>query len=182
MRLRHLLLVLALAITLQAKAQVGIYGTFSASHVGNIKPPFPYTDTYGFWALGGGIGIYDDFLHAGPIHLGADLRGSLLNSKGHKLNSGLAGARLSFRSRGIPLKPYVQASIGVGSTNYGGGNLMTKDLQYEVFGGLDVSFLPHVDWRLIEVGAGGLVDTGNNHVGSNFPMQTVSTGLVLRLP
>jgi hypothetical protein len=182
MRLRNLLLILALAVTAQGKAQIGIYGTVTGSRVGNITPPYPQTGTYGFWAVGGGLGIYDDFAHFGPVHLGADLRGSFLNSKGHQLNSGLAGLRFVFKPPVAPFRPYLQASVGGGTTNFGSGNNMTTGLQYQVFGGLDFTFFPRLDWRIIEVGGGGFHVFNTANTGTDFPIATVSTGLVLRFP
>ncbi|WP_263368296.1 hypothetical protein [Edaphobacter bradus] len=177
MRIRCLALVAALVFSVQAKAQIGLYGTVTSDHFGGIKPPYPYTDSYGYWAVGGSFGIYDDFAHAGPIRLGADLRGNILNSNGHKLNSGLAGVRFVFNPEVIPLRPYAQASVGVGSTNYGTGSNMTTGFQYQILGGLDFTFFPRLDWRVVEIGGGGL-----HASGTNYPIGTVSTGIVFRLP
>ncbi len=177
MRLRSLLLVLALAVTAQAKAQIGVYGTFTGGHLSSIKAPYPYTGTSGYWVAGGGFGIYDDFTHLGPVHVGADIRGTILNSKGRKLNSGLVGVRFAFKPPVLPLRPYLQASVGGGSTNYGANSATHSGLQYQFFGGLDYTFLPRLDWRIIEYGGGGLRISG-----ANYPVQSISTGIVFRLP
>ena len=44
---------------------------------------------------------------------------------------------------------------------------------YEVNGGVDFTFLPHIDWRIVEVGGEEIQDVS----GSQFH---VSTGLVFR--
>lgn len=182
MRMRYMFLIITLAFTIQASAQIGIYGTFTGSHLGGVNQPYPYTGSTGFWVAGGTFGIYDDFIHAGPVHLGIDLRGNILDSKGHKLNSGLAGVRIDFRAPAVPLRPYLQASVGAGNTNYGGGNATDTGLLYQVLGGLDLAVLPRIDWRVIEIGGGGLHTFDQAHVGTNFPVATISTGIVLRLP
>lgn len=177
MRFRYLLFLVSLAFAGQASAQIGVYGAFTGSHQGGIKPPYPYTQTYGFWAVGGTFGIYDDFIHAGPVHLGLDARGNILHSKNHKLDSGLGGLRVDFRAPLVPLRPYVQGSVGIGSTNFGGGNVTSKGLMYQFLGGIDLSILPHIDWRVVEAGGGALRINGKN-----YPIATISTGIVVRLP
>ena len=175
MRLRHLILVLALLVTAKAKAQVGIYGTFTGTHVGD--GPFLSTSS-GFWTLGGGVGVYDDFTHFGPLHLGADLRGTFLNSGGHKLNSVLGGVRLAVKPPVLPIKPYLQASVGAGSTNAATGSSATSSgVQYQFFGGLDLTFFPRLDWRMVEVGGGQL-----HANGANYTVTSIGTGIVFRLP
>ena len=170
MRLRNLLCLSALAFSTLANAQIGVYGTVTGSHLGGIKPPYPYTDPYGFWTAGGTFGLYDDFAHLGPVHLGADFRGSILNTHDHKLNSGLGGVRVAFKPLVLPLRPYLQGSVGFGKT------ASATSFEYQVFGGLDWTLLPHVDWRTVEVGGGGLHSNSNN-----YPLVTISTGIVIRI-
>lgn len=176
MRFCHVLLLAAIAITAPAIGQTGVYGTLTGGHQGGIKAPYPYTGTRGFWVAGGTFGLYSDFIHAGPVRLGLDARGNILNSKGRKLDSGLGGVRVDFRAPMVPLRPYLQGSVGVGSTNFGGGNLTSKGFLYQFLGGIDFTILPHIDWR-VEGGGGGL------HVQhANYPVVNVSTGIVVRLP
>ena len=176
MRVRYLLCVIALAMTLQAKAQVGIYGTATGGYFGGVKAPYPYPGNASFWTAGGTFGLYDDFAHLGPLKLGADFRGSILNTHDHKLNSGLAGVRFAFKPPVLPLKPYVQGSFGVGSTNFGAGSNTSSGFQYQVLGGLDFTFFPRLDWRMVEAGGGSL------HVNnSNYPVVTIGTGIVFRI-
>lgn len=177
MRFRYFLLAAIFLFSFQAKAQIGIYGTFTGDHLSQFKPPYPYTGTYGYWSVGGSFGIYDDFAHLGPVRVGADLRGNILNSKGHKHNSGLAGVRFVFKPPVVPLRPYLQASVGAGNTNFGGGSVTATGFQYQVMGGLDLTFLPRLDWRVVEVGGGALRVNG-----ANYTLATVSTGIVFRLP
>lgn len=171
MRLRYLLcLAAALILSTVANAQTGIYGTVTGGHLGDMKPPYPYTGSYGFWTAGGTFGLYNDFGKFGPVHLGLDARGSVLNTHDHKLNSGLGGVRVAFKPPALPLRPYVQGSIGIGSTASATGFI------YQALGGLDITFFPHVDWRAVEVGGGALRVNGNN-----LGLVTVSTGIVFRI-
>ncbi|MBS1798215.1 MAG: hypothetical protein JSS95_00165 [Acidobacteria bacterium] len=159
-----------------ANAQTGIYGTVTGGHLGDMKPPYPYTGSYGFWTAGGTFGLYNDFGKFGPIHLGLDARGSILNTHQHKISSGLGGVRVAFKPPVLPLRPYVQGSVGVGSTNFGAGSITKSGFLYQALGGLDVAFFPHVDWRAVEVGGGALHINGNN-----LGLFTVSTGVVFRI-
>jgi hypothetical protein len=61
-------------------------------------------------------------------------------------------------------------------------NASSTNLEYRIAGGLDYTLLPHLDWRVVEVGRGSLVDysfgSGQNQTVSLY---TFSTGLVFRL-
>ena len=146
-----------------AHAQVAIYANFEGAH-------FDLPDK--FYA-GGTFGIYDDFYKFGPLYLGADLRGSKLSGSDHNSATRvLAGFRAAAKAPVLPIKPYAEVLAGVASTDVGsvGG---TKHLAAEINGGVDLTFLPHLDWRIAEVGrqvAGAKAD-------ANFH---VSTGIVLR--
>jgi hypothetical protein len=203
MNLRKALLLLAVAtfVTASAQAQFGVYGTFTATRMSGIKSS---PEAAGFSGvnnsvspLGGTGGIYYDFLKLGPVKLGADLRGSIVNTKrgaftnanggGARINSALFGVRASFHAPIMRsfVKPYIQASAGIGSTNYGllyGANGVTlrTNFEYMGFAGVDIPILPIMDFRLVEVGIGGLDPFGNN--GHNYPLQTVSSGVVFHLP
>ena len=204
MNLRKALLLLAVAtfVAATAQAQFGVYGTFTATRMGNIKSS---PEATGFNTginnsvspLGGTGGIYYDFLKLGPVKLGADLRGSIVTTKrgaftnanggGARINSALFGVRAVFHApimRSI-VKPYIQGSAGIGSTNYGllyGANGVTlrNNFEYMGFAGVDIPILPIMDFRLVEVGIGGLNPFGNN--SHNYSLQTVSSGVVFHLP
>jgi hypothetical protein len=85
-----------------------------------------------------------------------------------------------------PLKPYVQFSAGLGRSDYGlfnapGGHItLYNNFQYEGLAGLDVKLLPIMDWRVAELGYGGLNPFGTN--SHNYPIKQVSMGFVFHLP
>ena len=137
-----LLAAVAVASTVSANGQVGVYGLFTVNRLSNITtsplPPLsnnPLTNTTVAARfdtadpLGGTGGIYYDFLKLGPVKLGVDARGSILTTKrgaylnfdgpGTRIYSVLGGVRASFRTKYAPLKPYIQGSVGLGRSNYG---------------------------------------------------------------
>ena len=203
MNLRKTLLLLAIATfaTATAHAQLGVYGTFTAQRLGNLKSSPEATDPSAVnndvSPLGGTGGIYYDFFKIGPVKLGADLRGSIVTTKrgaftnanggGARINSALFGVRAVFNAPVFHsvLKPYLQASAGVGSTNYGllyGSNGVSLHTNFEYMGfvGVDIPLLPVMDFRLVELGMGGLNPFGTN--SHNYPLQSVSSGVVFHLP
>ncbi len=201
MNLRKVLLLLAVAtfITATAPAQLGVYGTFTASRLGNIKssPEIPNSNGVNndVSPLGGTGGIYYDFFKLGPVKLGADLRGSIATTKrgaytnanggGARVNSALFGVRASFHTPIFhSLKPYLQASAGIGSSNYGllysNGVTLRNNFEYMGFAGVDIPILPIMDFRLVEIGMGGLNPFGTT--SHNYSLQSVSTGVVFHLP
>lgn len=203
MNLRKALLLLAAAtfVTATAHAQLGVYGTFTATRMTNLKSSPEATDPSAInnsvSPIGGTGGIYYDFLKLGPVKLGADLRGSILtstrgayinaNGGGTRINSALFGVRAVFH---VPvlrsvLRPYVQGSAGFGSTNYGilygSSGVQTKsNFEYMGYAGVDIPLAPFMDFRLVELGAGALNPFGTN--SHNYPLQSVSSGIVFHLP
>ena len=67
---------------------------------------------------------------------------------------------------------------GVGRSNYGviGPNL-TNGFEYHLFAGADLRLLSVLDFRIVELGIGGLDASGHN-----FPLKSISTGVVFHLP
>jgi hypothetical protein len=200
MILRKAVLVLAsFALAVTAHAQMAVYGTFTVNQLSGIKgSPAAACNTLSCPSyddsvnpIGGSIGAYYDFLNLGPIKLGADLRGTLTKTKrgaetqyngsGARLYSGLGGIRAVFHTRFVPLRPYIQASAGLGRTDYGINSAsIVNNFQYEGFAGLDFTLLPIMDFRVVEFGYGGVNPLGTN--GHNYPVKTVSTGIVFHLP
>jgi hypothetical protein len=193
-----LLAAVAVATSVSAHAQVGVYGMFTVDRLSNIQSspllpsPAPRVDPVN--PLGGTGGVYYDFLKLGPIKLGADLRGSILTTKrgayvtnnggGTRIYSALGGVRGVFHTPFAPLKPYVELSAGLGRSDYGlftnGAVVLHNNFQYEGLAGLDIKLLPIMDWRVAEFGYGGLDPFGAN--SHNYPIKQVSMGFVFHLP
>jgi hypothetical protein len=200
-----LLAVVAVATSVSAHAQVGVYGMFTVDRLSNIaSSPLPAPTTSGPNArnntadpIGGTGGIYYDFLKLGPVKLGADLRGSILTTKrganvnfndsGTRIYSALGGVRAVFHTPIAPLKPYIQGSVGLGRSDYGLSNttssgqvILYNNFEYIGLAGLDIKLLPIMDWRVAELGYGGLNPFGT--YGHNYPIKQVSMGFVFHLP
>jgi hypothetical protein len=207
-----LLLATAIATTTIAHAQFGVYGTVSVDRLTGIaSSPEPDSNNLGarndsVLPLGGTGGVYYDFLKLGPVRLGADLRGTLTSVKrgaysdynggGARLYSGLAGVRAVFHTPILALRPYIQGSAGIARTNYGllyneqgitstggiTGNsiILHNNFQVQGFAGVDLRVLPFMDFRVVELGYGVINPYGAT--AHNYPVGTISSGLVFHLP
>lgn len=153
--------------------------------------------------FGGGVGAYYDFFNLGPVRLGAELRTAVFSgsksasryySSNYRLYSTLGGVRASFNTPIRLVKPYVVGSVGVARTNlyrtnpyvpdpekiYNDPRQRTTNLQYQGFAGVDLRLLPYLDFRLIELGVGGLA--GSYPQDGNHLLKSIGTGVVFRLP
>ncbi len=167
-----LLILLPFALLpLSAPAQTGLYAEFGASKSGLSNNDWIYGPTFG---------AYFDRWHLPFVSAGVDLRGSILGPSGStKIYSGLAGPRVALRPHIIPLQPYAEAVIGVGHAEFGQGAAQTTatKFEYQFLGGVDLTVLPRIDWRVAEFSYGGLAG-----LDQSFHPKTISTGIVLRLP
>jgi hypothetical protein len=164
------LLFVIFAATVTARAQTGIYVEFGGSKVDAPSNQWVYGPTFG---------AYTDLIGGVPfLHLGADLRGSVLGiSQTTTLTSGLIGPRVSLHPHVLPLMPYLEGLGGVGHYDFGAGQGSSTQFEYQFLAGIDYTLIPRLDWRVVEFSYGGLsVFNGNLHP------KTISTGLVLRLP
>ncbi len=165
---------LLLALPLPAAAQIGLYGTFSAANfnVPNVG-----------WQYGSTFGIYDDKFSIPFFSLGLDGRGSVVggSSSGASVRSGLVGPRLVFKPHVLPIMPYVEGLVGAGYAQAGqqgsAAYYSATKFEYNGVAGVDYTFFPRLDWRVIEFSYGGL----SGFQGS-FNPKTLSTGIVFRLP
>jgi hypothetical protein len=157
------------AITFTAQAQTGLYAEFGAS-----KVDAPSNN----WIYGPTFGLYHDFFSIPFIHAGADLRGSVLGiSQTTSLYSGTVGPRISLHPHVLPVMPYVEGLFGFGHYDFGAGQPSNTQFEYQVLAGIDLTVLPHLDWRVVEFSYGGL-----STINGDLNPRTLSTGVVLRLP
>jgi hypothetical protein len=183
MNLRQLSIFLSLVVlAATARAQVGIYGKFDATHVSTANTNFESTA----WYNGAGAGIYYDFFHAGPIGLGADLRGDLLYGNPQKYRDALFGLRLSVKPPVLPIRPYIQGSVGAGGPTHSGlgsvGTIYSNKFQYQILGGVDYALVPHLDWRVAELGYGRMSGISSGAPAPVVTLFSIGSGLVLRFP
>ncbi len=158
------------------QGQTAIYGEFTA---GKISAP------NASWMYGPTVGLYHDN-GLGLLALGYDVRGSFLsrgNSNGANSNESLTtiegGVRAAVTPHVLPIKPYVEALVGYGglTTGQGATRESASHATYQFLGGVDFTFFPRLDWRVVEFSYGRL--TG---LGDTYAPKTLSTGLVFRLP
>ena len=154
------LALLALFFPFTAKAQIGVYAGFSGAHLNSTT------------VFGPLVGVYAQ--KGSLLLLGGDVRGSFLNRNGQQFNTGAIGPRLALHPVGLPIKPYVEALIGIASANTGSSS-STTHLNYQILGGIDATLLPHLDWRVIEFDYSALT-------GRSLNANILTTGIVFRLP
>ncbi len=157
---------------LSLHAQLGLYGAFTVQNLG-----VPNDSSYNFY--GGTFGAYLASGRLAILSLGVDLRGSFTRNSGNSFDSGSIGPRLALNLHVLPIQPYVEGTVGLGSLNLAGGSPSNGiGFEYQVLGGLDYTILPRVDWRVAEYSYGGLPSLNNY----GYHPKSLSTGLVLRLP
>ncbi len=193
MKLRSIAAVALLSLTaLAARAQVGLYLNPVAIRVGNSSAdagPYAFLGQnstsqvfYGY-----DFGGYYDFLHAGPLHAGFDVRESDLHANNAMLRSFLVGGRVSAKPFRRPFKPYAQISVGVSTTKAPASTVRVSKFDYALYGGVDYTLQKHVDFRVLEIGYGSLTTVSSADVGGggtlNIPAAnqlSFSSGLVFR--
>jgi hypothetical protein len=213
MKLRFLAPCLAFAVmTLAARAQDNpspvTASTASTTGVGStdvglyVNPIFTHitnsqADTGTFAFLGSGvtsrqfygaaIGGFVDFYHAPKFDAGVDIRDTIVSANNARLNSFLVGARFAAKPIAEKFKPYLQLSVGVGSSKPPTSPIKLNRFQYGIYGGLDYSLHKHVDFRVVELGYGSVTTVNSGDFGGTTTFGSsglfqVSTGLVFRVP
>ena len=121
------------------------------------------------------------------IATGFDMRYSDLHANNALLRDFLVGLRVSGKPFSRPFKPYVQVSVGDGTTKAPDSTVHVGKLDYGVFGGVDYTLARHVDFRVFEIGYGSLttVSTATVGAGGNIAIPAskqinFSSGLVFR--
>ena len=167
---RLLLLSLIAAASLSARAQTGVYAEYGASWYGIPNLSVQSGPTFG---------VYYDPLGIPFVRAGLDARASFMGSGSETEDTGLIGPRVQIKPHVLPLMPYGEALIGVAHLDVGHGILHTQgnDFIWALNAGIDLTILPHIDWRLVDYTYGGIP---GNLLNSN--PNTLSTGLVVRLP
>lgn len=162
-------LLFAAFLTVTASAQTGLYVEYGGS-----KVDAPNNN----WIYGPTFGLYHDFFSAPLVHLGGDIRGSVLGiTNTTTVTSGEIGPRVSVHPRVLPAMPYLEALGGIGHYDYGTNQPSDTEFEYQFLAGIDITVLPRLDWRIVEFSYGGL----SAFNGTLHP-KTLSMGLVLRLP
>jgi hypothetical protein len=196
---------LGLGGAVAARAQLGIYGSysgeklsgiqcFSAASVqcsnGSASGAQGSVNPSGFWG-----GAYYDFKTVGPVRLGLDLRGgeghgnkSAASSTGDKdatqEYSFLGGVRGSIHTKYSWLRPYAQISAGWTRSDATEPQHNTFDnfVRYEVFAGADIRLSSFLDLRAVELGIGNMNRIGSGSGLDSAGVKSIGAGVVLHLP
>jgi hypothetical protein len=202
MKLRYLASVVVLALTTvaafaqthdaPAQGNVGLYFNPIAIRASNSVAD---TGTFAFLGdnstsnvfYGYNLGGFYDFFHSGSLATGFDMRFSDLHANNAMLKQFLVGIRVSGHPFVRPIKPYIQVSVGEGSTKAPYSTIHVGKLDYGVFGGVDYTLARHVDFRALEIGYGSLTTVSSGSVPNGgtiaVPAATLisfSSGLVFR--
>jgi len=191
--------VAALGCALGARAQLGVYGTYTANQLSGITcyQPAPGTCSSGGGKVnpsgisGGLFYMLHDF---GPLRLGVDVRGASARSNksattsagganATESNSALGGVRATIRTPFPFIKPYAQVSAGWARSDAAEQTHSYDNfVMYEGFIGADIRVLPMLDLRLPELGIGNMNRIGSGGGVSSIGVKTVAVGIVLHLP
>jgi hypothetical protein len=134
-------------------------------------------------ALGGTFGAFYDFLQIGPVALGADVRYSFAHDGspsiyGNELNYGAANLRFSGKIPAWRVRPYVQAGVLRGSTNYAQYTSIRGGFGYDYQVGTDVGIAPHLDAR-VEYSGGQVGDLSSSIGTTSVNFHQIAGGFVI---
>src|SRR5258706_9435704 len=83
---------------------------------------------------GAAIGGYVNFFHAQKYDAGLDIRDVLVSANNARLNSFLVGGRIVAKPLAEKFKPYVQLSVGVGSSKAPHSTVHISKFEYGFYG------------------------------------------------
>lgn len=191
MKLRFFALMLALATTtIAAHAQIGVYVNPVVSRISNSTidtGPFAFLGDNQKVQIFGGVdfGGYYEFAHYAKFDVSADVRDAIQHGNNASINSFLVGPRVAAKPMVFKLRPYVQVSVGAGTTRSPYSTAHITRAQFGVYVGADRALTKHIDWRVIEIGYGSVTTISSLQFGAptNIPAASVlgfSTGFVFR--
>lgn len=191
MKFRFIALVVCLFLTtVAAQAQFGLYLNPIATRVSNSQKdtgPFAFLgdNSTSRMFYGVDMGGYYNFYQQGKTEVGVDVRDSIVHGNSASLNSFMLGIRVAAKPFSSPLKPYLQGSVGIGTSRAPTSTVRINRAQYGIFAGADYSLSKHVDFRIIEVGFNSLQTASSSTIGGNGNIPTsrllsFSTGFVFR--
>src|SRR5271154_4560271 len=124
------------------KGDVGLYVNPAGIHITNSQAD---TGTFAFLGnnatsrmfWGATFGGYVNFYHAPRFDAGIDIRDTIVTGNNANLNSFLVSARVLPKPIAEVFKPYLQLSVGVGSSKPPTSPIHLSRAEYGIFGGLD---------------------------------------------
>jgi len=159
------LLLLSLYPTaLHSQAKLAVYGTGGTEKSGLQHSGWNTATTFGF---------YYGLRHFGLFDLSADVRGDL----SHNIDSGILGPRLAAKIPVFPIMPYAELLFGESSySTQSDGHKNANNFTYRYVTGVDVTLIPHFDWRVVDFS----YSSGITQFNANVHPKTITTGFVLR--
>jgi len=191
MKFRFIAFVVCLSLTtVAAQAQFGLYLNPVVTRISNSQAdtgPFAFlgANSTSRMFYGVDMGGYYDFYHQGKTEVGLDIRDAIVHGNSASLNSFMLGIRVADQPFHNPIKPYIQASVGAGTTRPPTSTVRITRAQYGIFAGADYPLNRHVDFRVVEVGFHSLQTASSSTIGGNgnIPasrLLSFSTGFVFR--
>ena len=186
-----LLMTAAIGAHAQSTGNIGLYFNPLATRISNsqVDPTSlsflgPTSTSRIFWGFQ--MGGYYDFIHSGPLSFGATVRFSDQHDANADIRNFQVGARVA-GALGDHWHPYVEATVGDGSTKPEKSLVRVSKAAYNVYGGVDYSLARHLDIRAFEIGYGSLTTASESTVGQGngaaYPASKLlnfSAGFVVR--
>ena len=191
MRLRYVLAAMVLAaVAASARAQVGVYINPVFTKISNNVPdtgPFAFLGEGSTSRNFGGLdfGAYYNISHGPGAKFGIDVRDTTVHSNNASLNIFSLAARAESAPLVHGIRPYAEIAAGAATSKAQQSQIHTTRGYFGVFGGVDYPLTRHVDFRIVEIGYGGVTVQNSfiygspNPIGSSRMLQ-VSSGLVFR--
>ena len=202
---------LLMACAASAQAQLGVYGTYTASRLSGmtcLDPQGQCSSSNGeVNTTGGWGGVFYDFKSFGPVRFGVDVRAGEGHSNKSAVSSAggsnatstqnvLAGIRASFPTPIHILRPYAEVAAGWArsdatepfgtSTGATGTPVPPRQfdsfLEYQGMVGADLRILTILDLRIIELGIGNMNRIGSGNGVSSVGVKSAGIGVVFHLP
>jgi hypothetical protein len=191
MRLRYVLAAVVLAaVAASARAQVGVYVNPVFTKISNNVPdhgPFAFLGEGSTSRNFGGLdfGAYYNISRGAGAKFGVDVRDTTVHSNNASLNIFSVAGRVEAAPLSYGFRPYAEVSVGAATSKAAQAQIHTTRGMFAILGGIDYPLSRHVDFRVIELGYGGVtvqnsyIYGGPNPIGSSR-MVHVSSGLVFR--
>jgi hypothetical protein len=179
------------AVAASARAQVGVYINPVFTKISNNVPdtgPFAFLGEGSTSRNFGGVdfGAYYNITHGAGAKFGVDVRDTTVHSNNAALNIFSIAARVEsapLTTHGI--RPYAEIAAGAATSKAAQAQIHATRGMFAIFGGIDYPLTRIIDFRVVEVGYGGVtvqnsfIYGGPNPIGSSRMIQ-VSSGLVFR--
>lgn len=191
MRLRYVLAAAVLAaVAASARAQFGVYINPVVNKISNSTPdtgPFAFlgegvtSRTFGGLDLGG----YYDITKGPGAKFGVDARFTTVHSNNASLDVYSLAGRVESKPLAYGLRPYAQLAAGAARSKAEQSLVHTTRGLFAGYVGVDYPLNRHVDFRIIELGYGGVTTTNSYIYGGPTPIGAsrlvhISSGLVFR--